>query len=207
MGDIRAFTNRKKWTEAEITLLSQIYESSTRKTLSESFPGRTMSSIESKANMLSIAKPRRQGRTPDQVREAKRQHMAEKRQACPETARQRGRDFYSANRIRIALKVRSYYAKRFFWARAGKLRGPGRASASDISSLWKRQRGRCGLTGRRLDRTAQLDHIHAKARGGPDSIENLRWVCAEANLAKRELSDEAFLMLCREVIKTIGNDR
>lgn len=207
MGEIRTFTKRKKWTEMETSLLLRIYESSSRKLLSASFPGRTMSSIESKASMLSLAKPRRSGRTPDQVRKAKREHMAKKRLECPETARQRGRDFYAANRDRIISKVRSYYSKRFFWARAGKLRGPGRASASDISSLWKQQRGRCGLTGRRLDRTAQLDHIRAKARGGPDSIENLRWVCAEANLAKRDLPDEDLLLLCREIIKTIGDGR
>ncbi len=82
-----------------------------------------------------------------------------------------------------------------------KLRGAERASTSELASLWKKQRGKCALTGRRMDRTAQLDHIIAKARGGSDRVDNLRWLCAEVNLAKRELSDSAFFTLCRDVME------
>lgn len=31
-----------------------------------------------------------------------------------------------------------------------------------------------------------------------------RWVCTEANLAKRELSDMEFVLLCRDVMRWIG---
>jgi hypothetical protein len=100
--------------------------------------------------------------------------------------------------------TRAYFSRRFFWARAMRLRGLGRASAYDLARLWKKQRGRCALTGRRLDRTAQVDHVLSRARGGGDSIENLRWLCKEANLARRELSDEEFLALCGDVMRWIG---
>jgi len=87
-----------------------------------------------------------------------------------------------------------------------KLRGAGKASTADLARLWKLQRGQCAMTGRRLTRdTAHLDHIVAKARGGTDAIGNLRWVCTEANLAKRELSDAEFLALCSDVMAWIGN--
>lgn len=86
-----------------------------------------------------------------------------------------------------------------------KLRGEGRASTADLARLWKDQRGLCALTGRRLNReNAHLDHIVAKARGGSDGIGNLRWVCIEANLAKRELSDAEFTALCADVMRWIG---
>lgn len=102
-------------------------------------------------------------------------------------------------------KMRDYYARRFFWGRAMKLRGSGRATAADLARLWRTQRGRCALTGRRLGRdNAHLDHIEAKSRGGSDAASNLRWVCSEANLARRELSDAEFVALCADVMRWIG---
>lgn len=202
MGAIRAYAARNKWTAEDILLLTNIYESCTRDELKSSFPERSTRSVESKANFLGLAKIKRPPRTADQIREAKRRHMAQKRSSDPEAARQRGREFYSANRERITVKVRRYYAKRFFWGRAGKLKGADRASGADISRLWKAQRGKCALTGRSLDRTAQLDHIHPKAKGGTDLITNLRWVCAEANLAKRDMTDRELIELCEDILAT-----
>jgi hypothetical protein len=138
------------------------------------------------------------------VRERKRLFMARKRAENPQAARDYGNAYHAKNRGERTAKMRAYYARRFFWGRAMKLRGEGRATAADLASLWRRQHGRCALTGRKLDRTAQPDHILSKARCGDDSKGNLRWLCKEANLARRELSDAEFTSLCRDVMRWIG---
>lgn len=143
-------------------------------------------------------------RTPEQVREAKRLHMARKRAADPEAARAYGRAHHARNREKQIAAMRAYYARRFFWGRAMKLRGADRANHVELAQLWKRQRGLCALTGRRLDRSAQLDHILPQARGGKDNIQNLRWVCEVANICKRHLTDAEFIALCGDVMRWIG---
>lgn len=144
-------------------------------------------------------------RSLEETRKAKREHMARRRAADPEAVRRYQRERHHQNRERNLEKMRGYYARRFFWGRAMKLRGEGRATTADLSRMWKAQRGRCALTGRRLTRdNAQLDHIIAKARGGNDEPSNLRWLCTEANLALRELSDAEFLALCSDVMRWIG---
>mgnify|MGYP001561444089 CR=1 FL=1 len=135
---------------------------------------------------------------------AKREGMARLRARDPEAHRKKQRDWHSKNRTRQIAKMRAYYGKRFFWGRAMKLRGEERADTKALANLWKTQKGLCALTGRKMDRTAQLDHILPKARGGKDNIENLRWVCEEVNIAKRHMTDEEFINLCNSVIKWIG---
>ena len=114
---------------------------------------------------------------------------------------QQRRDWYARTKaargpVRVALMRR-----RFFYARTCNLRGPGRATARELASLWKRQRGLCALTGRRLDRTAEIDHIVPKVRGGSHKIANLRWVVRDANRAKRDLLDADFIALCRDIVR------
>ena len=185
-------------------MLREHYASAPLTSLEAMLPGRGRRTIQCKANGLGLARLRAAPMTPDQVREAKRNGVARKRAADPDAARARERAMHHANREARTATMRAYYAKRFFWGRAMKLRGPGKASARDLAALWKAQRGRCALTGRRLDRTAQLDHKTAKARAGQDHIENLQWLCEEANLAKRALSDEKFIALCGDVMRWIG---
>lgn len=83
----------------------------------------------------------------------------------------------------------------------------------DLRALWDAQDGRCGLTGRELvpeagdanglaDDGPQLDHIVPIARGGTHDLSNLRWVCAAANRAKRDLLDDEFFALCRSVVRS-----
>jgi hypothetical protein len=139
-------------------------------------------------------------RTPEQVRESKRLHMEKRRIENPEKVRAYARQHHQKNREKSCKTMRDYYARRFFWGRAMKLKGPQRANATELSSMWKKQRGKCALTGRRLNKSAQLDHILSKVRGGKDSKENLRWLCKEANLARRELNDDEFITLCQDVI-------
>ena len=143
-------------------------------------------------------------RTADETRKAKREFMARKRAADPDAARAYHRRRHFDNHEHNKAKMRAYASRRFFWNRQMHLRGDGRATARELAALWKSQRGRCAITGRRLDRTAQLDHIVARARGGNDSITNLRWLCKEANLARRELSDAEFVVLCRDVMRWLG---
>jgi 5-methylcytosine-specific restriction endonuclease McrA len=127
--------------------------------------------------------------------------MARRRANNPDGERAYHRERHHKNHEANKAKMREYYARRFFWGRAMKLRGEGRATATQLAAMWKRQRGLCALTGRRLDRSAQLDHVTPKARGGDDSAANLRWTVAPANLAKRDMSDAEFLALCADVVR------
>jgi 5-methylcytosine-specific restriction endonuclease McrA len=78
-------------------------------------------------------------------------------------------------------------------------------TVDQIKALWDSQDGRCGLTGRPLTpANAELDHIIPRKRGGSSELDNLRWVCVEANRAKRDLLDEEFLALCTNVVEWIG---
>lgn len=174
------------------------YQSSDWPLLLSMLPGRTKSQIQNKANLLGIIR-RPEKLSPDEVRRRKRELMARRRLENPDAVREYQRQHFNKNREKIKEKLRDYSKKRFFWSRSMKLRTEPRATAKELASLWKAQRGRCGLTGRRMDASAQLDHIRPRAAGGTDAIDNLRWTCKEANLAKRELSDADFLALCRDV--------
>ena len=140
-------------------------------------------------------------RNPEEYRRRKRESMARRRAANPEAVREYQRNDYRNNRTDRLAVMKAYQSRRFFWMRAVKLKG---VTARDLAALWRAQRGHCALTGRRLDRTAQLDHKIARARGGTDEIGNLQGLCEEANLAKRALTDEQFIGLCAEVMAWIG---
>lgn len=143
-------------------------------------------------------------REPEKYRTRKRESMARRRAADPESARQREREWVNKNRQRVRNKQKEYHGKRFFWSKTMRFRGEGRATPQELARLWKKQRGRCALTGRRLDRKAEVDHIQAKARGGSDRIDNLRWVCRLVNFARRDLPDDEFFALCGDVMTWLG---
>lgn len=140
----------------------------------------------------------------EKIRERKRTSMAKARAADPQRARNYRNNYHAENREARTAKMREYAGRRFFWTKAMKLRGEGRATNKQLASLWKAQRGLCALTGRRLDRSAQLDHKLPKARGGGDEIGNMQWVCEDANLAKRDMTDAEFTALCGSVMAWIG---
>ncbi len=143
-------------------------------------------------------------RTREETLLAKREGMARLRARNPEAARAKRNAFHAKNRETQKEKMRRYYARRFFWGRAMKLRGSDRATFQELAATWRAQRGRCALTGRQLDRLAELDHIQPKSRGGSDAKENLRWVCHEVNFSKRDLTDDEFYKLCASVMRWIG---
>jgi len=101
---------------------------------------------------------------------------------------------------------KEYAARRFFYITSRNLKTRAEAkdevaSIAEISSLWKKQRGTCPITGRRLNReNAQLDHIVPLKKGGSDLVENLRWVHRDVNYAKRDLLDAEFFRLCSDVV-------
>lgn len=133
-----------------------------------------------------------------------RARLQSQRDADREGVKQRRNDWYARTKdargpVRVALMRR-----RFFYSRATNLRGEGAATARELAALWKEQRGHCALTGRRLDRTAEIDHIMPRARERDDRIGNLRWVVKDANRAKRDLLDADFIALCRDVVRRAG---
>ena len=77
-----------------------------------------------------------------------------------------------------------------------------------IGAILTRQEGKCGLSGRKLDlqnlAEIHIDHVLPKSRGGSDVPGNLRLVCAEANRAKGDLTDDEFLSLCQDVASNLG---
>lgn len=78
-------------------------------------------------------------------------------------------------------------------------------SGKALKAIFDLQSGKCGLTGRQLDfQSMQLDHITPKSRGGGNQIDNLRWVCKEANMAKRDLLDAEFVALCINVAEWLA---
>ncbi len=204
MGLIRAHSPHVRWTEREVEIVKAHYETAALPALEAMLPGRHRRMIQCKANLLGLARPKHPKRTPDQTREAKRKHMAARRAADPIGARAYRNAYHAANREVRTAKMRDYAQRRFFWNREMHLRQGGRASARQLARLWKDQRGRCAITGRRLDRTAQLDHVQPRARGGSDAISNLRWTCEAANILKRDMTDAELIGICSEVMAWIG---
>lgn len=74
-------------------------------------------------------------------------------------------------------------------------------SGEQLQKLFEFQKKTCPLSGRTLvpGYNAHLDHIVPRSKGGSNEIENLRWVDKSVNYAKRDLSDDDFLRLVKEV--------
>lgn len=196
---------RTPWTASMLEWLALNYATASHDEL-ERVCGRPFRLIAERAHRLNP--PAHRHREPKMSRaeylRSKADCQARKRAKDPEAARQYGRSFYHANKAAICAKNREVAARRFFWTRAKHLRGPGRAGMRDLARLWKCQRGLCAVTGARLDRTAQLDHIIPKARGGGDEPSNLRWVTLRANLSKRDMTDVEFVALCESIVAVLG---
>lgn len=65
-------------------------------------------------------------------------------------------------------------------------------TCDDLVSLWKRQDGKCAITGSTITpgSTAELDHIIPVYAGGSGAIENLRYVHGMFNRMKSHMTDE-----------------
>ena len=102
-------------------------------------------------------------RDPETYRRRKRESMARRRGADPEAVRDYQRKDYEANREARTATMREYTQRRFFWTKATKLKGDGKAGARDLARMWRLQRGRWGLESTWLSRTASNS---AAARAG-----------------------------------------
>lgn len=110
-------------------------------------------------------------------------------------------------RCRAKDKARRQYIRKhhFFQWRAQTLsakKAKG-VTAIGLARLWKAQRGRCALSGRKLGRDAHIDHIIPMAKGGATVLENLRFLDPDVNFARRAMLDEDFIRLCEDVLHQV----
>ena len=110
-----------------------------------------------------------------------------------------------------ALK-KAWNKRRFFYGKAMMLKAHKRGSVSfetrqqlalGLMLQWLRQRGRCALTGVKLDRTANADHIVPVCKGGTDNSNNFQWLTPDANHFKGSLTVEELAHMCRLVLSNI----
>ncbi len=100
---------------------------------------------------------------------------------------------------------KKYNKRRFFFVRAccTAVRVDDNTEAERLclilSRAWYNQRGRCAYTGKKLDRTAQVDHKTPISRGGNNEASNLHWVTADANWVKRDKTHDEFIALCSDI--------
>jgi hypothetical protein len=80
-------------------------------------------------------------------------------------------------------------------------------TARELARLWKTQRGRCALSGRKLDRKAHLDHIVPITEGGSGRLTNIRWLDPWVNIARQNLTDAEFATRCAQVAEFIGKNK
>jgi 5-methylcytosine-specific restriction endonuclease McrA len=108
---------------------------------------------------------------------------------------------------------KKYNKRRFFFVRAVciaiRVNDTDEASVlcAVLSRAWYNQRGRCAYTGRKLDRTAQVDHKTPTSRGGSNNPSNVHWVCAEANWVKKDKTHEEFIGLCADITAYIDANK
>ena len=74
-------------------------------------------------------------------------------------------------------------------------------TALALVALLESQKFKCAITGRPLTpETASIDHRVAVSRGGSNTMPNIQIVHREVNQAKRAMSMEDFIAMCREVV-------
>ena len=107
---------------------------------------------------------------------------------------------------------KAWNKRRFFYNKAMLLKAHARGGLSfetrqqlalGLMFQWIRQRGRCALTGVKLDRTANADHIVPVCKGGTDNSNNFQWLTPEANHFKGSLTVEELAHMCRLVLMNI----
>ena len=175
----------------------------------------TLAAYREKKNKLGLChdclKPRAPGRKlcPEHderaviTRKARREEL-KKQGICPICRNNRPTDGMISCRRCIDNHVRCQ-KRRFFQYRAKHFNGSHKTflTAKQLWSLWKSQRGKCALTGRKLTLEVypEVDHIIPKSKGGTHEINNLRWVIKSINRIKRDTLDAEFIALCRDVVQ------
>lgn len=195
----RRFFGHQSWSAEEITTLQAIYSYASSDELKAAFPSKNKNSIKGKAQVLGLRRPRQISKhTPEQIRNRKTKWANEDRKRHPDKYKERSKNNYIKNRTKRAKQAKEWNIKHFFKNRSYRLVG---ITAQQLARLWIKQRGLCALTGRKLDRSAEIDHKIARSLGGSDQIENLQWLCCQANQSKWDFTEAEFIKLCRDVVE------
>ena len=118
----------------------------------------------------------------------------------------------NANPEKNATLKKEWNKRRFFYSKAMMLKAHNRGGlcfettkqlARGLMLQWIKQRGRCPLTGVKLDRTANADHILPVCKGGTDNSNNFQWLTPVANQFKGSLTLEELAHMCRLVLGNI----
>ena len=116
------------------------------------------------------------------------------------------------NKVAHDAMKKDWNKRRFFYSKAMMLKHHARGAvcfettqqlARGLMFQWIKQRGRCALTGVKLDRTANADHIVPVCKGGTDNSNNFQWLTPEANHFKGSLTVEELAHMCRLVLSNI----
>jgi hypothetical protein len=116
------------------------------------------------------------------------------------------------NKVKNQAMKKSWNKRRFFYCKAMMLKANNRGGVSfettqqlarGLMFQWVRQRGRCALTGLKLDRTANADHILPVCKGGTDNSNNFQWLTPEANHFKGSLTLQELAHMCRLVLENV----
>ena len=115
------------------------------------------------------------------------------------------RDYYEKNKSKILKQNKSWRDSRFFYSRARSTVSRTKEGCVDsltyqIFWLWHKQRGLCAMTGKRLDRSAELDHIIPVSKGGKNEPSNLQWLAPEVNQCKNDMTVDEFMAVCINVL-------
>lgn len=76
-----------------------------------------------------------------------------------------------------------------------------------LARIYYKQRGRCALSGLKLDETAHLDHIVPRSKGGTNVSDNLQFLDPRVNAMKSNMMTDEFLAMCRTIINHNDNVR
>ena len=101
------------------------------------------------------------------------------------------------------IKRRMFYQKAMMLKhrkRAGTITEKPKHLAWLLCRIWIRQKGLCAISGVKLGRDAQLDHIIPVARCGTNDLTNLQFLAPEINQAKSSLLMDEFIEMCRRVV-------
>ena len=70
---------------------------------------------------------------------------------------------------------------------------------------WRRQKGLCALSGRRLTKkNAQVDHKEPRKNGINNDFDNLQWTTNDANRAKNQMTPQEFKEFITDIYNTIN---
>lgn len=105
--------------------------------------------------------------------------------------------------------MKSRRKRRIFKTLEDKLRrdyGEKNIKPFDLWKLAKKQKLRCALTGKKLNReNISLDHKIPISKGGTSQLSNLQFVDKNVNYAKRDFDQNDFIQLCKEVSLFFNN--